>query len=158
MDKQKDFEKGFEEYKAKRKREIEEMIGIIQGVVGGCAEHWAKLIAEELHKNRYRKSPENAVVLTREEYKAINLDNAVDMLREIQRQARKETAEKFAKRLKEALGEFFDDSEDNDGKISKAICLIEIIGVVAKNGEVISLGLIDEICKEITEGIESVSR
>lgn len=75
MDKAKDFEKGWEEYKEKSKQEIKEMIGIIQNAVGGCAEHWAKLIAEELHKNRYRKKeiPENAVVLTREEYEKLKL-------------------------------------------------------------------------------------
>lgn len=76
MDKQIDFEKGWEEYKAKSKQEIKEMIGIIQNAVGGCAEHWAKLIAEELHKNRYRKKeiPENAVVLTKEEWAKRNAE------------------------------------------------------------------------------------
>lgn len=47
----------------------------------------------------WRKVPKNAVVLTKEEYKSINLDRAVDMLREIQNQAHKETAEKILKWL-----------------------------------------------------------
>lgn len=72
MDKQKDFEKGWEEYKAKQKKEIKEMIGIIQNAVG-CEERWAKWIAEELHKNHYRKIPENAVVLTKKELAEIQL-------------------------------------------------------------------------------------
>lgn len=116
-------------------------------------------LAEALYNADYRKIPKNAVVITKKDRERLN-----DVLRGALQRAEKweklcgikiketikETAEKFAERLKEALGEFFDDNGDNDGKISKAICLIEIIGVVAKNGEVISLGLIDEIAKEIT--------
>ena len=71
---------------------------------------------------------------------------------------RKETAEKFAERLKPKLCEFLDDNEDYDGKIDKAICFIEVIGVIANDGEIISLGIIDEICKEITEGNDDESK
>ena len=56
---------------------------------------FAKLCAKYFYNLHYRKIPEGAVVLTREEYKAINMDRAVDMLREIQKQIRKETAEKI---------------------------------------------------------------
>jgi hypothetical protein len=35
---------------------IEEMIGITQKAVGGCAEYWARLIAEELYNAGYRKT------------------------------------------------------------------------------------------------------
>ena len=127
MDKQaKDFEKGWEEYKAKSKQEIEEMIGIIQNAVGGCAKHWAKLIAEELHKNRYRKITENAVVLTGEEYErwqgqTLNI-----------KKVRKETAEKFAEAMKKCFNKSWFTVVDNE-KAHKYI---------------------DEICKEITEGVK----
>ena len=171
MDKAKDFEKGWEEYKAKKKQEIEEMVKIIQKAVGGCAEHWAKLIAEELHKNRYRKIPENAVVLTREEFESLGLvvetvqeyesQNGQPVLvkerkvvkklqtdftellnqeiRELQlAQTRKETAEKFAERLKEKL-------EENSPIAGYDLEDLEFDGETIQE-------CIEEICKEITEG------
>lgn len=116
--------------------------------------------------------PENSVVLTEEEYEGLQKgiktynytamfnswqETRIQQLEErlcfVYEQTRKETAKKFAERLKTKLCEFFDDNEDNDGKIDKGICLIEIIGVESLDGEIISLGLIDEICKEIT-GVE----
>lgn len=116
MDKAKDFEKGWEECKAKKKQEIEEMIGIIQNAVGGCAEHWAKLIAEELHKNRYRKITENAVVLTREEYEWLTccFGKFEEIMNDIKEQSRKETAEKFAERLKEKAHWFLNNEIQKD--------------------------------------------
>ncbi len=98
------------------------MIGIIQNAVGGCAEPWAKLIAEELHKNRYRKIPENAVVLETSVYESLEIKNYRDVISE---ETRKETAEKFAERLKARLNIPIDYLDEKD---------------------------IDEICKEITEG------
>lgn len=83
----------------------------------------------------------------------LTADDIAELLTIVARETRKETAEKFAERLKTKLCEFFDDNEDNDGKIDKGICLIDIIGVESLDGEIISLGLIDEICKEIT-GVE----
>lgn len=50
--------------------------------------------------------------------------------------------------LKTKLCEFADENEDNDGKIDKGIFLIDVIGVTTKDGEIISLGLIDELLKE----------
>ena len=47
----------------------------------------------------YRKIDEGKVVLTREEYGAINLERATDMLRAIQDQARKETAKEILERF-----------------------------------------------------------
>ena len=73
MDKQKDFEKDWEEHKAKEKKEIEELC---QDIYDNCPELCEngcggkpcyKCIAEALHRNNYRKIPENSVVLTREE-------------------------------------------------------------------------------------------
>ena len=58
---------------------------------------------------------------------------------------RKETAKEFAEKLKNKLFDFFQENEDLDGKISIGILYIDIIGVEAKDGAVISLGLIDEL-------------
>ena len=79
-------------------------------------------IAESLDHKGYRKIPENAVVLTREELQARD----------------KELAEKFAKILENRL-ESIDTilHEDNE----------EVYLSANELGE-----LIDEICKEITEG------
>jgi hypothetical protein len=50
-----------------KQMQTEELIGIIQGAVGGCATHWASLIAEEVLKYYQPKIPENAVVLMDDE-------------------------------------------------------------------------------------------
>ena len=105
------------------------------------------LRAKHLVEKGYRKIPDGGCVLDEKQNQ-----NFVKFVMGEKAKTRKETAEKFAERLKETLCEFLDDNEDNNGKISKAICLIEVIGVISMDGEVISLGLIDEICKEITEG------
>ena len=116
--------------------------------------------ATALYNAGYRKIPKNAVVLSREEHIQMIKDLAESNAKTYEtayERGSKETAEKFAERLKDKLNEFLDDNEDNDGKINKGICLIEVIGVVAKDGEVISLGLIDEIANEITEGEKEIS-
>lgn len=136
MDKQRDFEKGWEEYKAKRKQEIEELGQDIYDNCPDLCENGCggkpcyKCIAEALHRDNYRKIPENTVVLTREEW---------DKYQETQRdwnaiyfegidKTRKETAEKFAERVKEEAFAVF-------------------------MGEpIIRASKIDEICKEFTEG------
>jgi hypothetical protein len=78
--------------------QTEELIGIIQGAVGGCATHWASLIAEEVLKYYQPKIPENAVVLTREE-DTKRFNGLVEYLKKV----RKETAEKFAERVSKAF-------------------------------------------------------
>ena len=94
-------------------------------------------LAEELYNAGYRKIPEGSVVLTREEhqkYLAFKLiepqvRGCLDRERELEKRletAIKETAEKFAERLKLSL-------DKNDL-------------YVYSNDD------IDEICKEITEG------
>ncbi len=107
----------------------------------------------------YRKIPEGAVVLTREElndleYKAYARGvNSFNTLHEKQLgKARKETAEKFAEKLKAELDEFWEDYEDDDGKVDKGVFILDVLGVESLGGEVITEGLIDKICKEITEG------
>ncbi len=62
----------------------------------------------------------------------------------IKRQAVKE----FAEKLKNKLFEFFQDNEELDGKISIGPLYVDVIGVEAKDGTIISLGLIDELLKE----------
>ena len=110
-------------------------------------------IAIDLICAGYRKIPENAVVLTRDEYERLlkeetlceRLGNDVDVklkyIYELEykvAQERKETAEKFAEMLKDFFkekGKIF-----HDGK------------QIFHDLRVVSLEKIDEICKEITEG------
>ena len=66
---------------------------------------------------------------------------------------RKETAEKFAERLKDELGKWLEDNEELDGTINYGIAMIELIGVQTLDGEVIVESLVDKIAKEITEGV-----
>lgn len=54
----------------------------------------------------------------------------------------------FAEKLKNKLFEFFQDNEELDGKISVGPLYVDVIGVEAKDGTIISLGLIDELLKE----------
>ena len=54
----------------------------------------------------------------------------------------------FAEKLKEKLFDFFEDNEELDGKISVGILYVDIIGVEAEDGTIVSLGLIDELLKE----------
>ena len=96
----------------------------------------AKEIAKALYLLGYRKIPENAVVMTREdlnelEYKAYARGvNSFNTLHEKQlEKTRKGTAEKFADRVKMAFYYEFD----------------ELIPSIMADK-------IDEICKEITEG------
>lgn len=143
-----------------KQQQIEEMIGIIQGAVGGCATHWASLIAEEILKYYQPKIPEGAVVLTREELKekidccdvsmihhdddgkryieyekyedfTDRLGKRIRQLKGQLKQERKETAEKFAERVKMDFYYEFDEL---------------IPSIVASK--------INKICKEITEGKE----
>ena len=54
----------------------------------------------------------------------------------------------FTEKLKNKLFEFFQDNEGLDGKISVGVLYVDVIGVEAKDGTVISLGLIDRLLKE----------
>ena len=61
----------------------------------------------------------------------------------------------FAERLKNKLFGFFQDNEELDGKISVGPLYVDVIGVEAKDGTIISLGLIDELLKEYEKcGVE----
>ena len=54
----------------------------------------------------------------------------------------------FAEKVKNKLFEFFQDNEGLDGKISVGVLYVDVIGVDAKDGTIISLGLIDRLLKE----------
>ena len=54
----------------------------------------------------------------------------------------------FAEKLKNKLFEFFQDNEGLDGKISVGVLYVDVIGVDAKDGTIISLGLIDRLLKD----------
>ena len=54
----------------------------------------------------------------------------------------------FTEKVKNKLFEFFQDNEGLDGKISVGILYVDIIGVEAEDGTIISLGLIDRLLKE----------
>ena len=54
----------------------------------------------------------------------------------------------FAERLKNKLFDFFQDNEGLDGKISVGSLYVDVIGVEAEDGTIISLGLINKLLKE----------
>lgn len=142
MDKAKDFEKGWEEYKAKSKQEIEEMYQefLNYKFENSCPETFSyKGICEHFHKEGYRKIPKNAVVLTREEYASLvtrpSLNTAINVF-----DVRKETAEKFAERLK------------SDEDIKLILINVRYMQTRIDEAEKAIKRKIDKICKEITEG------
>ena len=60
----------------------------------------------------------------------------------------KQAVKEFAEKVKNKLFEFFQDNEELDGKISVGPLYVDVIGVEAKDGTIISLGLIDRLLKE----------
>jgi hypothetical protein len=177
MDKQKDFEKGWEDYKTKRKQQTEEMIGIIQKSVGGCARNWASLIAEELIKYYQPKIPEGAVVLTEGEYSDMLSAEVETIERDIAEYWANEDAESVAKELHKDGYRKLDDHailvlrkakgleekvrKETAEKFAEKARLKTIVVVKPLNGviqigsdteEAIFLSDIDKIAKEITEG------
>ena len=106
---------------------------------------------------------EDSVVLSREEYE--DLQKAKDRIAELESENEtktdtivnllkkqefyeKDKLKRFAERLKNKLFEFFQDNEELDGKISVGPLYVDVIGVEAKDGTIISLGLIDKLLKE----------
>ena len=61
---------------------------------------------------------------------------------------KKQAVKEFAEKLKNKLFEFFQDNEELDGKISVGPLYVDVIGVEAKDGTIISLGLIDKLLKD----------
>jgi hypothetical protein len=50
----------------------DKLIELIQSSVGGCARHWAEIIADRLIANGVVILPEGAIILTRAEIDALN--------------------------------------------------------------------------------------
>ena len=59
-----------------------------------------------------------------------------------------QAVKEFTDKLKIKLFESFQDNEELDGKISVGVLYVDVIGVEAKDGTIISLGLIDKLLKE----------
>ena len=101
----------------------------------------AKKIAMDYYNAGYRKIPENAVVLTREEHIQIIKDLAESNAKTYEtayERGSKETAEKFAERLKAMAYQSTDWSH-------------------GEHPMVVEVDYIDEICEEITEGEKEIS-
>ena len=183
MDKAKDFEKGWEEYKAKKKQEIEEMArttcnynaknfeSCVECIKGGLLSCDRLVQAEKLYNAGYRKIPENAVVLTREEYEKLKLfeervrsgvcftqkewfdycqkdsNERTSLLIKAKKDTRKETAEKFAEKVKKIKIRIDLIGKPYEKKYTQAD-LKEVANGVLNH----FLRYIDEIAKEITEG------
>lgn len=124
-----------------KQKQIEELTSIIDSFHIKTYEN-AQTVAKFLvEKYDYRKIPENAVVLTNEEYNELcsgisreEVDRVIDI---IANDTRKETAEKFAEKAKEVIINMKWARDDTHIKlVTQEDCLRSI----------------DEICKEITEG------
>lgn len=61
---------------------------------------------------------------------------------------KKTTIEEFAEKLKNKLFDYFQNNEKFDGNISVGSLYVDVIGVEAEDGTIISLGLIDKLLKE----------
>ena len=114
-----------------KQKQIEEMAKIYDDATSyarnylGSLNNAGKWYGNAFYNAGYRKIPEGAVVLEKPIYDYIMQGNRI-----IQEHARKETAEKFAERLKE--------------KADMNMCLY--------GSRIVYVGEIDEICKEIMEG------
>ena len=109
-----------------KEKQIEEMAKDIQNAVNGCAKYWAEVIAKYLTEQDYRKLPKDSVVLSREEYESLYTQEQYDKVYEQaendilanmsdggtschwcieqhEKKASKETAEKFAKAVKDRI-------------------------------------------------------
>ena len=157
-----------------KQEQIEEMVSIMAASNNPFVDVPVEImpnVAEALYNAGYRKLPKDSVVLSREEYERLKrVENEKDRLYEIkldlenqliekgwtdyegadeiEKRVSKETAKEFAEKLKNKLFEFFQDNEELDGKISVGILYVDVIGVEAKDGTIISLGLVDKLLKE----------
>lgn len=114
-----------------RQEHIEEMSKIVDEMYNVYTTT-AEDIAEGLYNAGYRKIDDDCALITKTELK----------------QYKVHAVKEFAEKLKTKLLEFFQDNEGLDGKISVGILYVDIIGVEAEDGTIISLGLIDRLLKE----------
>ena len=105
-------------------------------------------VAEALYNADYRKLPDGAVVLLIGKNNQALDEKTIEYFVKHNEQIRKEAVKEFAEKVKNKLFEFFQDNEELDGKISVGPLYVDVIGVEAKDGTIISLGLIDELLKE----------
>lgn len=135
--------------------EHEELIGIIQGAVGGCATHWASVIATEVLKYYQPKIPEGAVVLTRmeTEQRFEDLMVAFDEMGFMPNTTHpfpEEYVETWKQRLIFVFGQLRKETAEKFAEmVSKAFIGLNCIDIDEWNW---CQKKIDEICKEITEG------
>jgi phage pi2 protein 07 len=129
-----------------QQKQIEEMVTNLLAAYNGARQFEGTLMLDTIFDmakylvNKYQpKIPENAVVLTREEYERLKKQDlfmkdytVVEVLENETKKARKETAEKFAE-IADEKSEYFD---MGNGYIYKAVHIEDVYG----------------ICKEITEG------
>ena len=80
-----------------KQKQIEEMVGDIAKALSGVLVSEIVNLAYFLDEQGYRKIPENAVVLTREEYEWLTccFGKFEEIMNDIKKLARKETAEKL---------------------------------------------------------------
>lgn len=69
----------------------DKLIELIQNSVGGCARHWAEIIADSLIANGVTILPDGAIILTRKELDALN---------EYEKKIKADTIKKMQERLK----------------------------------------------------------
>ena len=105
-------------------------------------------IARIYYNAGYRKLPVGAVVLLIGENNQALDEKTIEYFVKHNEQIRKEAVKEFAEKVKNKLFEFFQDNEELDGKISVGVLYVDVIGVEAKDGTIISLGLIDKLLKE----------
>lgn len=120
-----------------KEEQIEEMAKIIRTAPflhDGSSEYFLlkRDSAKALYNDDYRKIDDKCVVITKDD---LNI-------------YKRKAVKAFAEKLKEKLLNFIEDNEDYDGKVSSEILYIDVIGIIGKNGDIISLGLIDELLKE----------
>ena len=91
------------------------------------------IISATIYNAGYRKIPENAVVLTMEEYQMLNYFN--NRGEELLKQERKETAEKFAENVNQTINAYKKKVGEDDYVVDARRLIFEV----------------NEICKEITD-------
>ena len=146
MNKQaKDFEKGWEEHKAKKWQEIKE---IAQDIACSCVDLVESscvdvpcyvCIARKLKDKNYRKIPENAVVLTdKKDIQQYEWSKLVDKMGVIEfgEKICKETVEKFAFKVNTTINNHKKKVGEDDYVVNARRLIFEV----------------NEIAKEITEG------
>lgn len=132
-DKEKAYKEGYEKGIEETKSEIEIL----------------KIQNEKLGIAFDRVEAENERLTERLKQVLLSIDTVKEMnaMCNIEEQ-RKQAVKEFAEKLKKKLFVFFQDNEELDGKISVGPLYVDVIGVEAKDGTIISLGLIDELLKE----------